>query len=113
MSGLDFGFRLSPSSAIDLDKADLTRFRELAKEEPDVLKCISCGSCSGTCTAAKYHDIGLRRIIISLSRGMDSQAIKMLEHCMLCGKCSMVCPRGLNTRRIILTASRIYKSETK
>ncbi|MBO4454997.1 MAG: 4Fe-4S dicluster domain-containing protein [Bacteroidales bacterium] len=34
---------------------------------------------------------------------------KMLKGCMLCGKCSMVCPRGINTRHLILSLSRIYK----
>ncbi len=107
----DFGFRLSPSSTINLDKTDLTKFNQLVEEEPDVKKCISCGSCTATCTAGKFYDIGLRKAIIYLQRGMEKEAVGMLEHCMLCGKCMMVCPRGLNTRHIILSISRIYKSE--
>ena len=41
---IDFGYGISPSSAINLDKFDRTRFEELAREEPDVLKCMACGS---------------------------------------------------------------------
>ena len=26
-----------------------------------------------------------------------------LSKCMLCGKCRLVCPRGINTREIVLT----------
>ena len=43
---IDFGYGISPSSAINLDKFDRTRFEELAREEPDVLKCMACGSCA-------------------------------------------------------------------
>lgn len=107
----DFGFKLSPSSAINLDTIDKKNFEMLAKEEPDVLKCISCGSCTATCTAGRFYEMGLRRVIIYLQRGMEKEAIGMIRHCMLCGKCNMVCPRGLNTRHIILSISRIYKPE--
>lgn len=107
----DFGFKLSPSSAINLDKIDKKNFEMLVKEEPDVLKCISCGSCTATCTGGRFYEMGLRRVIIYLQRGMEKEAIGMIRHCMLCGKCNMVCPRGLNTRHIILSISRIYKSE--
>lgn len=106
---IDFGFKLSPSSAINLDMLDTEAFNRLAELEPDVRKCISCGSCTATCTAGKFYDIGLRKILIYLQRGMEKEAIEMLEHCMLCGKCSMVCPRGLNTRHIVLSISSIYK----
>ena len=32
---IDFGYGISPSSAINLDKFDRTMFEELAREEPD------------------------------------------------------------------------------
>lgn len=107
---IDFGFRLSPSSAINLDKLDQSAFERLVEEEPDVKKCIACGSCTATCTAGKYYDTSLRKVIIFLQRGMEKEALEMLSHCMLCGKCNMVCPRGLNTRHIILAISNIYKA---
>ena len=36
---------------------------------------------------------------------------RMLQACMLCGKCTMVCPRGINTRHLILSLCRIYKEK--
>ena len=39
-----FGFRLSPSSAIDLDKVDRTLFDELCAVEPSARYCMACGS---------------------------------------------------------------------
>jgi Fe-S oxidoreductase len=37
----------------------------------------------------------------------------MMSNCMLCGKCTMVCPRGINTRHLILSICRIYDKEEK
>ena len=35
----------------------------------------------------------------------------MLRHCMLCGKCLLVCPRGINTRHLILSIGKVYQWE--
>lgn len=106
-----FGFKISPSSAIDLDKVDLSRFNELCRMEPDARKCISCGSCSATCTAAPFSGMSLRKVILNLQRGKENEALKLMKNCMLCGKCTMVCPRGINTRHLILSIWQIYKEE--
>lgn len=103
-----FGFRLSPSSLMDLDKIDRTLFDELCSIEPDARRCMACGSCSSTCTASVHSGMSIRKILLCLQRGKADEAARMISACMLCGKCTMVCPRGLNTRRIILTLSRIY-----
>jgi len=106
-----FGFRLSPSSAIDLDKVDRTLFDELCAVEPSARYCMACGSCSATCTASGYTGMSMRKVLLCLQRGKNEEAVRMMSACMLCGKCTMVCPRGINTRRIILTVSRIYKKQ--
>ena len=105
---IDFGFGVSPSSRINLDNADKEKFSELAIAEPDVLKCMACGSCSASCSAAAFEDTSLRRAILSLQNGLCDDASKLLSHCMLCGKCTMVCPRGINTRHLILSIQKIY-----
>lgn len=106
---MDFGFRLSPSSAIDLDKVDRSVYEDLVKLEPDIKMCMACGSCSATCTAGPYSGMSLRKVILGLQRGTDVS--KMLSCCMLCGKCTMVCPRGINTRHLILSICRIYEKK--
>lgn len=106
-----FGFRLSPSSAIDLDKVDRRLFDELCRIEPDALRCMACGSCSATCTASTYSGMSIRKMLHCLQRGRDGEVVRMMSACMLCGKCMMICPRGINTRRLILTISKIYKAE--
>ena len=108
-----FGFKISPSSAINLDKIDNKRFNELCRMEPDALLCMACGSCSATCPAAGFSGMSVRKALLYLQRGKEEEAFKMMSACMLCGKCTMVCPRGINTRHLILSVSRIYNKEEK
>ncbi len=108
---MDFGFGISPSSTVNLDTVDLTRFERLHEEEPHVYKCMACGSCSATCPAAQFSGMSLRKVILDLQRGREKEAARLLGNCMLCGKCSMVCPRGINTRHLILSICRIYGEE--
>ena len=133
---IDFGFGLSKSSAVRLDEIDWTLYRKLEKLEPGVRTCMSCGSCSATCTAGPWSGMSVRKVIHLLQRmpfqefprqkslsapikhgqrapeqistGGQEEIRKMLSGCMLCGKCSMVCPRGINTRHLILSLCRIY-----
>lgn len=108
---MDFGFGIAPSSTINLDKVDNARFGQLHNTEPDVYKCMACGSCSSTCPAGRFSGMSLRKVILALQRGKEKEAVKMLKGCMLCGKCSMVCPRGINTRHLILSICRIYNED--
>jgi len=107
---MDFGFSLNPSSAIELDKLDLSLYEKLCRLEPTATTCMACGSCSATCTAAGYSGMSVRKLLLDLQRGRNREVEQMLSHCMLCGKCTMVCPRGINTRKVILTVSRLYEN---
>lgn len=106
-----FGFRISPSSTINLDKVDRSRFEKLCALEPDALKCMACGSCSATCSASEFSGMSVRKVLLCLQQGREKEAYAMMSACMLCGKCLMVCPRGINTRHLILSISRIYGKE--
>ena len=103
-----FGFTLNPSSRIDLDKVDREKFNKLAEVEPDVLKCMACGSCSASCTAGKFVKTSMRSAILALQNGKEEDAKEFLKGCLLCGKCTMVCPRAINTRHLILSILKIY-----
>lgn len=103
---IDFGFKISKSSTIDLDKVDTSFYEQLGTIEPDVRICMNCGSCSATCTASLFGSMSLRQVIIKLQRGEDVK--EMLSKCQLCGKCIMICPRGINTRRLILEICKNY-----
>ena len=106
-----FGFKISPSSAINLDNVDRTRFEELCRIEPDAKRCMACGSCSATCPASGFSGMSVRKVLLNLQRGKEAEAFRLMSNCMLCGKCTMVCPRGIKIRRRILTVSRLYKKE--
>lgn len=103
---IDFGFKISKSSTIDLDKANVSRFERLASIQEDVRTCMNCGSCTATCTATSFGNMSVRKVILMLQRGEDVKS--MLPNCQLCGKCMMVCPRGINTRRLILEICKCY-----
>lgn len=105
---VDFGFGLVPSSRINLDLFDKARYEELVSVEPDVRKCMACGSCTAVCTAGKYASTSLREAIESIHNGQSAKALEMLRSCQFCGKCAMVCPRGINTRHLILSINKIY-----
>lgn len=106
---IDFGYGISPSSAINLDNADNSLFKAVSLVEPDIQKCMACGSCAASCSSAGFGDMNLRRCILMLSRGKDDEALSMLRQCMLCGKCLIVCPRGINTRHLILSIIKTSK----
>jgi len=106
---VDFGYSLSPSSRINLDNFDQGRLTILSKIEPDLIKCIACGSCAASCSAANFTKINLRKVILLLHRGLDNEAVSLIEGCMLCGKCTLVCPRGINTRNLIRSILKTYK----
>ena len=103
---MDFGFSLSKSSTLNLDTADLNLYKKLCELSPDARTCMACGSCSATCTAGPFSGMSVRKVILDLQRGRDVKA--MVQGCMLCGKCIMVCPRGINTRNLILNLCKIY-----
>lgn len=105
---VDFGFGLVPSSRINLDVFDREKFEALAAVEPDVRKCMACGSCAAVCTAGQFVPTSLRSAIEEIHNGHPDKAMDLLKHCQLCGKCSMVCPRGINTRHLILSIIKIY-----
>lgn len=103
---IDFGFRKNASSTIDLNRTDTKLFEKVCREEVGVRTCMACGSCSASCTAAELSGMSVRKVILALQRGQDIRP--MLSKCMLCGKCPMVCPRGINTRKLILSVCRLY-----
>ena len=110
---IDFGYGLTPSSTLKIENVRNPQFEELHALEPDVTKCIACGSCTASCSAGVFTDMSLRRVILALGRGREKDVLPMLRHCMLCGKCLLVCPRGINTRHLILSIGKVYKMEDK
>ena len=103
---MDFGFCISPSSHVMMDTVDQTTFNRLKDTNPDINTGIACGSCTATCTAGNFTEMSFRRVLLMLQRDKAEEAKKMTQKCMLCGKCTLVCPRGINIRKILTDITR-------
>ena len=101
-----FGYTISSDRQIDYDSKDLRISRFLVASEPSFKICIACGTCTATCSAGLLTTFSLREIIGNIKRGELTNLKKETEKCMLCGKCQLACPRGVNTRNVILGIQR-------
>lgn len=63
----------------------------------DAGKCVFCHKCRDNCTFLSKYQIDI---------GDVSQLEKLAYHCFLCGKCTEVCPIGIDGREIILNMRR-------
>ncbi len=101
-----FGYTINSDRQIDYDRNDLRLAKYIAEHEPSFKVCFACGTCSATCSAGLFTDFSLREMIGNIKRGEIKKVKTEAEKCMLCGKCQLACPRGVNTRNIILSVQR-------
>jgi heterodisulfide reductase subunit B len=107
-----FGYKISKDRQIDFDANDRTIAGYIYDVEPSGRLCIGCGSCTGTCSAGHFTDFNIRRVHALVQRGEIHRLKKEIMKCMLCGKCQLVCPRGVNLRNLILSIhTALVKSE--
>jgi heterodisulfide reductase subunit C len=99
-----FGFTLSKPRVINYDANDKSVAEYIFEREPSFRLCIECGCCTATCTAGKFISFSLREINILIKRGENEKPLSIIKNCMLCGKCILVCPRGVNTRNVVFAA---------
>ena len=102
-----FGYKISQSSKIDLDNVSTAIATQLLQYEPSFASCIGCGTCMATCSAGRFTTFSLRRLQLMVKRGQTEKLHLETGKCMLCGKCQMICPRGVNTRNIVLGLHRL------
>ena len=98
-----WGYSIPETRSIDYDKNDKAFIAYLAQNVPSSKLCIGCGGCTATCTAGNLTDFNIRKLQMLVKRGENEEARTKLQKCMLCGKCLLVCPRGVDTRKMILT----------
>jgi heterodisulfide reductase subunit C len=101
-----FGFSISKGRQIDYDSNNRRLADYIFEKEPSFRLCIECGGCSATCTTGNFTGFSLRELNILIKRGENDQVRDNLKKCMLCGKCTLVCPRGVNTRNIVVLAKK-------
>lgn len=98
----DFGYKISKDRQIDFDNTDKRYVRFVRQHEPSFNICISCGTCAASCSAGNFTELSLRKLITYVKRGEIDGIKAEVSKCMLCGKCFLACPRGVNTRNIII-----------
>ena len=104
-----FGFTISKGRQIDYESNDRRIAEYIFEKEPGFRLCIECGGCSATCTSANFTRFSLREINILIKRGENEQVRESIKNCMLCGKCTLVCPRGVNTRNIVVLVKQAFQ----
>lgn len=102
MATLEWGYGISKPRGINMDRNDMQPQRRIFRRMPELQACIACGSCTATCTAGGLTSYNFRRIHTLVRRGEYAGAYEEMGKCMLCGKCRLVCPRGINTRAVVM-----------
>jgi heterodisulfide reductase subunit C len=98
----NFGYTLSKDRQIDFDKSDKRIAAFVKQFEPSFNICFACGTCTATCSAGNFTEFNLRYLFTMIKRGEIADIKNEISKCMLCGKCSLACPRGVNTRNVII-----------
>jgi Heterodisulfide reductase, subunit C len=104
-----FGFSISKGRQIDYDANSRHIAEFISEREPSFRVCIECGCCSATCTTGNFTSFSLRELQILLRRGENERVRENIRKCMLCGKCTLVCPRGVNTRNVVTLARQAFQ----
>lgn len=97
-----FGFSVQQSRVLDIDNFDDRLMNYVLQNEQSFIVCIFCGSCTASCSAGNLIDFNIRKLSIFLRRGQIDDLANEVEKCMLCGKCTLVCPRDINLRNSIM-----------
>lgn len=109
----DFGFFLKKARTINLSHADMRKAEQLLNAVPSYKRCISCGGCTASCSARQFTDFNIRKAHLYFKRGQYDRLEEELQKCMLCGKCMLVCPRGVNLRSLIINMRQILSNTTE
>ena len=89
-----WGFSISEARVIDYDKNDKSLVTAMTTEVP----------------SSNLTEFNIRKLQMLVKRGETKEVGEHLQKCMLCGKCLLVCPRGVDTRRMILSMLKYINS---
>lgn len=110
----EFSFLKPVSRQINFDNFDNRLLMYVLQHETSFLTCISCGGCTATCSAGNLTNFNVRKIGLMLRRGETDRLSVEIDKCMFCGKCTLVCPRDINIRNVVLLIKkRIAMLKTK
>lgn len=99
---MNWGYSIPKTRQINYDTNDKSVSDYMVSKVPSCKLCIGCGGCTATCTAGNFTEFNIRQFQMLIKRGENEEVKKNLHKCMLCGKCLIVCPRGVDTRKMII-----------
>jgi heterodisulfide reductase subunit C len=106
----NFGYQINQGRTINLD-IDRSTLKQLEDAVRSFRRCIRCGTCTATCSAAQFTDFNIRKIHTTFRTGIYNELAESLKKCMLCGKCTLVCPQGVNLRSLVVNMRKILKEK--
>ena len=59
---MNWGFSISQTRGVDIDRNDMQYSRRLLAEHPELQTCIACGNCTATCTAGNLTKFNVRKL---------------------------------------------------
>jgi len=77
----------------------------------DVLSCMQCGTCSGSCPSGRYTILNTRRLVRKARKNKDILHDDDLWMCATCYNCQERCPRGIKIVDAILSIRTIAVHE--
>ena len=85
------------------EKAFLEQVMERSGQ--NLLQCLQCGKCSGSCPITSQSVGGPRRLIAQILSGMREQALRdpTWWYCVSCGTCATRCPVEINMYAVSTT----------
>ena len=107
---VEWGYSINKDMQIDFDANSRKVNNILLEKEPSFALCFSCGTCTATCSTGNFTDFNIRKIFTLVKRGETNGLKEQVKECMFCGKCKLVCPRGVNTRNIIFQLSKLLEN---
>ncbi|MBP2030747.1 heterodisulfide reductase subunit C [Methanohalophilus levihalophilus] len=61
----------------------------------DILKCMQCGTCSGSCPSGRHTVLNIRRLVRRAARDPEVMGDETLWMCTTCYNCQERCPRAI------------------
>jgi len=85
----------------------------IVKSGQNLLECLQCGKCSGSCPITSERVRGPRRLIALILSGIKDQALKDQTwwYCVSCGTCASRCPVEINMYQVATVLCEMAESE--
>ncbi|MHB8204990.1 MAG: 4Fe-4S dicluster domain-containing protein [Desulfomonilaceae bacterium] len=83
------------------------------KSGQNLLECLQCGKCSGSCPVASENVPGPRQLVAEILSGLKDEALNnpLWWYCVSCGTCMTRCPVEINMYEVATALSEIAQKE--